>query len=436
MTETTTTTDNKQVASPYEKAPAVTANLYVEAMPTLYASNAMYNLCIVIDKTREKTMTLDTSVLANDGIKDLDRFLTDGESADLTEYNDGNGLSFANIQKLVENNENQLRENVKDDFFKSVYSDLQAALSVKNDDNNSTGNGNAAVYLTHYRSIQQKVACVYGIFKDTRQKNIIVAFRGSTAPGTFSSRDWSTNLNARVSGMRTPKKIRDPMGMIDKSLGEKVLVHLGFFNYLFDNEKMKDGEQRYDTIVKDIRGAINKESGYRVYVTGHSLGGALATMFSTTLAGAGSSFDDIPRPLTCITWAAPFSGTAGYQSAIEQLEKNGLLRSLRINNGEDLVPTLPPWSLLRKRLMKHAGMYLRLTRKGHHIEHTSKQSFASGLRNSVFKPVWRLAKWHSLRLHSDRFERDEKTLSSLMLDDLYRDESYVDKSFKDQMTNL
>lgn len=35
------------------------------------------------------------------------------------------------------------------------------------------------------------------------------------------------------------------------------------------------------------------------------------------LAGAGHKFDDIPRPITCITWAAPHNGTAEYRTAVE-----------------------------------------------------------------------------------------------------------------------
>ena len=48
-----------------------------------------------------------------------------------------------------------------------------------------------------------------------------------------------------------------------------------------------------------------------------SLGGALATMFSFKLAGAGTTSDWVPRPLTCITYAAPFTGTGGYRAAFE-----------------------------------------------------------------------------------------------------------------------
>ena len=65
--------------------------------------------------------------------------------------------------------------------------------------------------------------------------------------------------------MRTPKKIKDKMkGVLQK----RVLVHKGFYDYLFHNERM-DGKQRYDEIIDDIEAAMNGEKGYSVYITGH-----------------------------------------------------------------------------------------------------------------------------------------------------------------------
>jgi hypothetical protein len=103
-----------------------------------------------------------------------------------------------------------------------------------------------------------------GFVSCRNNKRIIVTFRGSK--GFFhTSRDWQTNLNARVKGLRTPKKIKDKMKGV---LQERVLVHKGFYDYLFDNNRM-DGHQRYDKIVDDIESAMNGEEGYSVYITGH-----------------------------------------------------------------------------------------------------------------------------------------------------------------------
>ena len=98
-------------------------------------------------------------------------------------------------------------------------------------------------------------------------KRIIVSFRGSQ--GFFiSTRDWQTNFNARVVGLKTPKQIRDKMEGI---LQKRVLVHRGLYEYLFKNEYTNiEGEpERYDKIIDDIKKAMNGEAGYSIYVTGH-----------------------------------------------------------------------------------------------------------------------------------------------------------------------
>lgn len=50
---------------------------------------------------------------------------------------------------------------------------------------------------------------------------------------------------------------------------KRILVHRGFYNYLFNNSFI-DGQQRYDNIIQDIRSVF--EAGYRVCVTGHRYG--------------------------------------------------------------------------------------------------------------------------------------------------------------------
>jgi len=206
-----------------------------------------------------------------------------------------------------------------------------------------------------------------------------------------------------------------------------MLVHRGFYEYLFDNEKLT-GDQRYDNIIDDVQPLV--EDGYSVYVTGHSLGGALATMFSLKLAGAGKKRDWVPRPLTCITYAAPFSGTEGYRAVFEQLEVDGWIRSLRVTNGEDIVPALPSVSLGRKRTMKQTGINLRLTASGMRIKHSSMDGLSNGIRNSIFKPVWSALKWHGLALHNKRMEmKANKFLQETTLNELYQNPDVVSKKF-------
>jgi hypothetical protein len=79
--------------------------------------------------------------------------------------------------------------------------------------------------------------------------------------------------------------------------------------------------------------ATGRDTSGSVEVTGHSLGAALATLY--TLENA--FMDKIPNPGLC-TFASPFVGDSTFASAF-----NGLgLTSWRIVNAPDIVPNLPP----------------------------------------------------------------------------------------------
>jgi len=214
---------------------------------------------------------------------------------------------------------------------------------------------------------------------------------------------------------------------MEGKLQDNLLVHKGFYDYLFDNDRM-DGDQRYDMILKDIKAII--EPGYSVYVTGHSLGGALATMFSMKLAGSGEKHNVIPRPITCISWAAPHSGTPGYRTAVHHLEREGYLRMLRVHNHEDIVPAGLGFLFFRSRLQKQVGINLRLFKDGqHHLEHSSRSNFATFLRSTIFKPIWCLSNWHLLAVHRERFEAEKEKWKGIKLDDLYANETIVSPDY-------
>lgn len=115
---------------------------------------------------------------------------------------------------------------------------------------------------------------------------------------------------------------------------------------------------------------------------------------------------------------------------LQQLEVDGWIRSLRVTNGEDVVPTLPPVSLGRKRTMKQTGINLRLTSSGMRIRHSSKDGFSNSIRNSIFKPVWSALKWHGLTLHNQRMEMEANNfLRETTLNELYQNPDVVSEKF-------
>ena len=151
------------------------------------------------------------------------------------------------------------------------------------------------------------------------------------------------------------------------------------------------------------------------------IGGALSSLLSFKLAGSPKPW--IPKPITCISYASPLNGSSGFRTAFHQLEKDGLVRYLRVTNDKDFVPTVPP------AFYKHVGIHLRLEEKRFSFRHPNTNGFMNALQNSLFKPVWNVLTYHGLELHEKRMETHKDTLQEMYLNDLYNDEGLMGKDF-------
>lgn len=96
--------------------------------------------------------------------------------------------------------------------------------------------------------------------------------------------------------------------------------------------------RKKDIIKLEIKQLLSEHPGYDLRVAGHSLGGALASIFAFECAAD----DEIPKPVTCITSGAPKVGNLDFLLAFEELEEAGKLRCLRVANYRDPVTYSPP----------------------------------------------------------------------------------------------
>jgi len=186
--------------------------------------------------------------------------------------------------------------------------------------------------LTYVGDEKSDVDMVYAVGIDPLKKRVTVAFRGSVTVTDFQ-KDAMISLNHQP----------NPVKNIDPNQREKIGIHHGFYDYLL--RPRKDGKNKYQEIMDHVEALFlecGRRKDYKLYVTGHSLGGALATLFSLhAAASAGSRDGIIPQPVSCISVASPRVGDRGFQVAFCRLEEFGLLRHLRIANDRDPVTMMP-----------------------------------------------------------------------------------------------
>jgi hypothetical protein len=166
---------------------------------------------------------------------------------------------------------------------------------------------------------------VYAVGVDPIRKRVTVAFRGSVTSTDFLT-DASIALN-RQDNIVNPDD-------------DKIGIHNGFYDYLL--KERKGGENKFNEIMKHVSELFEdseRQATYRLYATGHSLGGALATLFS--FYAAASDDYSIPKPVTCVSVASPRVGEGMFQRVFTSLEKQGMLRHLRIANDGDPVTIMP-----------------------------------------------------------------------------------------------
>ena len=149
-------------------------------------------------------------------------------------------------------------------------------------------------------------ACLVGANAD----GVIVAFRGTLPP---SWQSWPSMLDWLQDLMCEPESRPDLPGK----------VHTGFYDAT--SATIAD-------VAAKVKG-LNPDGTKQVYVTGHSLGGAMAAISAWLLqATYGIKIAQV------MTFAAPKPGDGAFQAAYQKVFTN----HVRYENYDDVVPLLPP----------------------------------------------------------------------------------------------
>jgi hypothetical protein len=142
-----------------------------------------------------------------------------------------------------------------------------------------------------------------GITISHKQKRISFIFRGSN-----QLIDW----------------VHDFM-ICKKEISENIYVHLGFYKSLFK-------ENLFNNLQEDLKNLIEEHPDYELYITGHSLGAGLTTLFGYLIS------DIIDKNITLITFASP---RVGNKEWAEDFNKKKNLRHFRFVNQKDIVTSVP-----------------------------------------------------------------------------------------------
>tara|TARA_Y200000002_G_scaffold382007_1_gene397656 strand:- start:608 stop:1492 length:885 start_codon:yes stop_codon:yes gene_type:complete len=155
------------------------------------------------------------------------------------------------------------------------------------------------------------------------KKRINIIFRGSE-----SKSDWYYDL----------KIFKHKLEEKYQSDNDDVYVHLGFYEQLKNNNS-------YENILKLVKEGLVSHPEYELYITGHSLGGALCTLFGYLLSC------ELLNKVTVVSFASPRVGNEEWKKVFDS-KKN--LIHYRVTNNRDVVTAAPMWGY------KHTGHNIRL----------------------------------------------------------------------------
>ncbi|CAB9515543.1 Lipase class 3 family protein [Seminavis robusta] len=182
----------------------------------------------------------------------------------------------------------------------------------------------------HINDAHQDLECVYNIAACTEEKCIKVTFRG-----TVNLHNWIVNFqNDFVS---RPNPITEHF----EGKEEGVMLHEGWSAYLL-RKRLDNQRSKYDEIADVVCELGSKEIGpgeFKLMVVGHSLGGALASIFGF-YASADSRFTggESRPPVDVYTFAAPWCGGMSYFRAFRHQEVTRRIRLVRFSHQHDIVP--------------------------------------------------------------------------------------------------
>lgn len=165
------------------------------------------------------------------------------------------------------------------------------------------------------------------IWRDERRHRLVVAFRGTEKTRW---RDVQTDLMLVPTGL-------NPERVGGGNFKDEIMVHSGFLA-AYDSVRPRLLSILQDVVNVGQQKSQDKDTDtkWHVYVTGHSLGGALATLFALELSASKLAKTGIIK-VTMYNYGSPRVGNKMFAQKYNSLVKD----SWRIVNRRDIIPTVP-----------------------------------------------------------------------------------------------
>jgi hypothetical protein len=213
----------------------------------------------------------------------------------------------------------------------------------------------------------------------TNDKNIVVAFRGTESPLTHDGlQDWLLNDAVNL--------LIQPTGRLASEFvaaGVGARWHMGFITAINDV---------WDEVFARVNDEVEKDDR-TVWVTGHSLGGALALLGAWLFNRKGISVHQI------YTYGAPMVGNDTVAKAFDTEFANKIFRYV---NTEDPIPMLPTLSLVTNQYMhcqQEKSLGAAVEAGGNFLKGFVSKTVDGVISGKLFDEIWQSVK-QRLEAHS------------------------------------
>lgn len=226
---------------------------------------------------------------------------------------------------------------------------LTACVGVSRQELQALGSGVAQtkvdfVELTAYASRSKAAYATEAVIRGRYPATVRVSAPGKTDAQYFVERDDKAKVQyIAIRGTANKKNLIEDVEMkVREDLSLAIPVHAGF-----------DATTR--VLYADMKPYLKKD--YTTYITGHSLGGAIAVLLAIHMTEDGYKVDKV------ITFGQPkFTTTDGVQ-------KLGFLNLTRVVDENDIIPMLPPTTIVNRLygIYEHAGPEVILLEGPHYV---------------------------------------------------------------------